>query len=77
MTILGKEVTITNLVFGGKIKERFYPKPAGTIKTADGKYVFHASFSYGASTGYEVLDMTNLNYVTLAEKILKSVEIIP
>lgn len=76
ITILGKEVTITKLVFGGKVKEMFYPKPAGVIKTTDGKYSFLASFSYGASTGYATYDMKNLSYVSLAEKILKSIELI-
>lgn len=74
LTILGKVVKVTNLAYSGKVKEKFYPKPSGTIKTDDGKYVFLASFSYGASTNYDTIDMTNLSYVTLAKKILKSVE---
>jgi len=74
ITILGTKVTITDLVYQNKVKEKFYPKPAGNIKSADGQYLFLAAFSYKGEGGYETYDLKNLDYVSIAEKILKSIE---
>ncbi len=72
ITILNTQVKIEKLVFGGKVKEYFYPQ--GIATTADGRYQFLANFSYNSDkVDYEKLDMKDLEEVKLAEKILKSI----
>ena len=72
--ILGKEYDITRFVFKGKTKEVFYPT-SGLAQTADGKYDFVATLSYGSGSSYDALDIDNVSEKALAEKILKSVSL--
>jgi hypothetical protein len=70
--ILGKEYDITRFIFKGKTKEVFYPS-SGLTQTADGKYDFVATLSYGSGSNYDALDIDSIPEKSITEKILKSV----
>lgn len=70
--ILGKNYDITRFIYKAKTKEVFYPS-AGLSSTADGKYDFTATLSYGSGSNYDSLDIGDIAEKTLVEKILKSV----
>jgi len=69
ISVLGTNITIKNLVYGGKIQEIFFGA-LGSVNTKDGKYSFSSSLSpHDKSTG-------NFPDLETAEKILQSVKII-
>lgn len=72
ITILGKGYDITRFVYKAKTKEVFYPS-AGLSSTADGKYDFTATLSYGSGSNYDSLNISDIAEKTLVEKILRSV----
>jgi len=74
--ILGKIYDINRFVYKGKTKEVFYPG-AGVSETADRKYDFIATLGADNSTNYDSVDIDNVAEKRLAEKILRSVKIIP
>ncbi|NIM46864.1 MAG: hypothetical protein GTN40_01760 [Candidatus Aenigmarchaeota archaeon] len=73
ITILETSITKTNLVYGGKVKEIFYPQ--SIQETSDGNYEFWATFSYKDIPDYDSLDMTTVTFVSDVEKILKTISL--
>jgi len=71
--LLGVTVTPEALVDQNRIIEYFYNQPEGTSGQCNCEFqaFFSSSVDYPES---ETINMTNLEYVTTAEKILKSVE---
>lgn len=76
LTVLGTPIKIEKLVFQNRVKEYFYPGTSPAT-TSDGRFQFLASFGFNYEIfKYETVDMSNLAEEQLAEKILRSVEII-
>jgi hypothetical protein len=76
VTILGTDTAVKKLVYKSKVKEYFFPG-TGSVKTADGKYYFGASFSPGSGASYDALNMLGIPELAKAKLILASVKIIP
>ena len=76
ITVLDTEVKKQKLVINGKTKQYYYPKEP--TETEDGKYIFVGAFSINSGkANIKNIDLEEVDYRPIAEKILKSVEINP
>jgi len=74
ITVLGTEVKKQKLVVDGKTKQYYYPKEP--TETKDGKYIFVGAFSINSGkANIKNIDLEEVDYRSIAEKILKSVAI--